>query len=174
MVSSITPDCSAQRSTLEPCLSSTVFPSESCVWQVRFSVLDSANLPDIADKEILTRYLMFSKWYRADQTIKYEAFMPPDDLEFSVTRLLQATDPELWAVGVEVAAKRGRTLHGRADLSAQAFQGQQLAVHADALPDNPNHAKVTDWPVDKAQQIIVAKQLAATPGLRRKPPPLAG
>src|SRR5262249_44261054 len=91
-------------------------------------------------------------------------------LELSVTRLREATDSELWDVGARVASESGRKLHGRADLAVQRFLSQKLRVQADVLADNPNHAKVTGWPSDKGQQIIVAKQLAATPGLRRIPP----
>lgn len=134
-------------------------------------MIDPAHVPDVTDDERVTRYLMFSKWYRADQTIKHEAFMPPDNLEFSVTRLRQATDEEVWAVGIQVAAVSKRSLHGRADLQALAYVKQQLLVQADALSRNPNHATVTGWPSDKAQQMIVAKLLAATKGLRRIPPP---
>ena len=134
-------------------------------------MLDPARVPEVGGGETVTRFLMFSQWYRADQTIKYEAFMPPDDLEFSVTRLLEATDSELWDVGARVAMASGRNLHGRADVSVQRFLGHQLRVQAESLADNPNHAKVMGWSTDKAQQIIVAKQLAATPGLRRIPTP---
>jgi hypothetical protein len=134
-------------------------------------MLDPASVPEVGDGETVTRYLMFGKWYRKDQTIKYEAFIPPDDLELSVTRLLEAAVSELWDVGARVATQAGRNLHGRADLAVQRFFSQQLRVQADVLDDNPNHAKVTGWPSDKAQQIIVAKQLAATPGLRRIPNP---
>lgn len=134
-------------------------------------MLDAATVPDVGNNETVTRYLMFSKWYRADQTIKHEAFIPPEDLEFSVTRLLEATEFELWAIGASVATESGRSLHGRADLSVQRFVGQHLRVLADALEANPNHAKAIDWPSNKAQQIIVAKALAATPELRRIPPP---
>lgn len=137
-------------------------------------MLDPANVPGVADDEAVTRYLMFSRWYRADQTIKYEAFIPPDDLELSVTRLLEATDAELWDLGLHAAAESGRNLHGRADLSVQRLVSQRLRAQADVLVDNPNHAKVTGWSTDKAQQIIVAKQLAATPGLCRIPPPSQG
>jgi hypothetical protein len=134
-------------------------------------MFDPANVPDVTDDEMVTRYLMFGKWYRADQTIKYEAFMPPDNLEFSVTRLRQATDEEVWTVGIHVAVESRRNLHGRADLQALAYIKEQLLVQADALFNNPNHARVTGWSDDKAKQMIVAKQLAATKGLRRIPPP---
>jgi hypothetical protein len=134
-------------------------------------MLKLANVPDVDESETVTRYLMFQKWYRKDQTIKYEAFMPSDDLELSVMRLVQATDSELWSVGWQVASETNRTLHGRADISAGAFVSQRLLVQADPLPNNPNHAKVTGWSADKAQQMIVAKQLAATPGLQRVSPP---
>jgi hypothetical protein len=134
-------------------------------------VFDLKNVPEVGAGETVTRHLMFSKWFRADQTIKYESFMPPNDLEYSITRLLEATDDELWDVGAAVATKSHRNLHGRADLSVQRFITQQLHVQADALSDNPNHAKATGWPADKARQIIIAKQIAATPGMRRIPPP---
>lgn len=134
-------------------------------------MIDPANVPAVAESETVTRFLMFGKWYRSDQTIKHEAFIPPDDLELSVTRLLDATDAELWDIAAQVAGESRRTLHGRADISVQAFASQQLQVQPDAFPNNPNHAKAVGWPTDKAQQMIIAKQLAATKGLHRTPPP---
>ncbi len=134
-------------------------------------MLDPFRLPEVTDGELVTRYLMFRKWYREDQTIKHEAFIPPRDLELSVTRLLDASDAELWQIGAHVALKRSTDLHGRADLAVHVFAGEQLSVQADALSDNPNHAKVTGWPTDRARQMIVAKRLAATPGLIRILPP---
>jgi len=134
-------------------------------------MLDPANVPEVAASEIVTRYLMFGKWYLANGTIKYEAFMPPVDLELSVTRLCQTTDAEIWDVGARVAEESRRKLHGRTDVAVKAFADQQLRVECDPLPNNANHALARGWSADKAQQMIVAKQLAATPGLRRTPPP---
>jgi hypothetical protein len=135
-------------------------------------MLDAVNVPAVTVDEVVTRYLMYSKWSRSDQTIKHEAFMPPPDLEFSVTRLLQASENELWQIGSDVACESGRSLHGRADISVNAFFNSQLIVSADQIPKNPNHAKVTGWPTDSAKQMLIAKKLAATPNLRRIAPPL--
>ncbi len=134
-------------------------------------MLDPKNLPEVDETENVTRFIMFSRWVRADETIRHDAFVPPDDLELSVTRLRQATDAELWQVGAKTAKPSNRSLHGRVDLSVKVFLNRTLVVLCDAADENPNHAKVIGWPIDKAQQMIVAKQIAATPGLRRIAPP---
>lgn len=134
-------------------------------------MLDPSNLPPVEDCEAVTRFLMFSKWIRADNTIKSDAFVPPPDLEFSVTRLRDATDLELWTVGNAVATASNRNLHGRADLQVKAFIDQQLRVQAAPDPQNPNHAIATDWPDQHDKQMLIAKKLAATPGLVRIPLP---
>jgi hypothetical protein len=103
--------------------------------------------------------------------VKHDAFMPPDDLEFSVTRLRGATSEEVWTVGEQVAVESSRSLHGRADIEVRAFGDRQLQTIKDKLPNNPNHAKVIGWSRDKPGQMIIAKELAATPGLRRIAPP---
>ena len=134
-------------------------------------MLNPSLVPDVTPSEIVARYLMFKNWYRADQTVRHDAFMPPDDLEFSVTRHVEANERELWQVGAQVAAERGRTLHGRADLIVNAFIDRGLKEFADPVPGNPNHAKVTGWPTEKSKQMLIAKLLAAVPGVLRTPPP---
>ncbi len=114
-------------------------------------MLAPAKVPEVTADEIVTRYLMYSKWFRSDQTIKHDAFMPPGDLEFSVTRLAQALEIELWRIGSDVAGDSGRTLHGRVDVLVPIFSNQRLTVSADPLAKNPNHAKVTGWPTDTAK-----------------------
>lgn len=127
------------------------------------------NVPDVGPDEELTRYLMFSRWIRADDTVKYEAFMPPGDLELSVTRLRDASEVEIWEAGRDVARQSNRTLHGRTDLSTGAFVSRGLKVLKDPVIANPNHAKVTSWSMEKSHQMIVAKQIAASQ--KRKPVP---
>ena len=136
-------------------------------------MFDPAQVPDVTLDEIVARYLMFSKWVRADQTIKHDAFMPPEDLELSVTRHRNATAAELWQARAQVATERGRTFYGRADVVVGAFVGQRLQVGSDPVPGNPNHAKVTGWPTSKSEQMLIAKKSAATPGLCRIPLPVA-
>ena len=121
----------------------------------------------VAPVELLARFITVDRWVRADQTIRQDAFIPPKDLNLSVTRHLNLSQNELWAIGqavVNAVAKQpGAVLHGRADiLASQAIQ-QNLRVEAASLPGNLNHAHITGWP-DKAAQKSIAQQLAAAAG----------
>lgn len=99
--------------------------------------------------------------------------MPHPRLEVSVTRHREAVEQELWSEGQRVAAIRERTLCGRADASASAFTAEGLrVVSAPILPQNPNHANITDWPKEKPAQKLKAIQIArmakylSAPGMR--------
>ena len=53
-------------------------------------------------------------------------------------------------------------MEGRADLVAATAIQEGLLVNADpVLPENPNHAIIIGWPVDKPAQKIIAQALAA-------------
>lgn len=124
-------------------------------------------IPPITPEEWLARFVTVEKWVRADQTIRQDAFIPPKDLNLSVTRHLNLSKNELWAVGQVVAdavAKHpGAVLHGRADIQVHHAIQQNLRVEAAPLPDNENHAHITGWP-EKAAQKSIAQQLAAAAG----------
>ena len=126
-------------------------------------MIDPENVPEVGDDETLARYVLYSKHVRrTDQTVKPDAFIPNPHGETSVTRHLLTTEEELWSVGHAVAAVRNRTLHGRADFPMAVCLAQQLAVRADPVIGNPNHADVTGWPSDKPAQKIIAHEIAAT------------
>lgn len=124
-------------------------------------MLDPAHVPPVDVGELLARFVLFSRHVRAsDKTVKPEAFMPHPLLELSMTRHREATDEELWNEGRRVAAIRGKTLYGRADVSEAAFAIEELTVVAKPVAENPNHADAINWPADKPAQKIKALQIA--------------
>src|ERR1700689_41484 len=61
----------------------------------------------LAGDEKLARFVFRRQWVRQDGTIKQDAFIPPFDLELSVTRHLNNTDSQLWQTGEEIAGELG-------------------------------------------------------------------
>jgi hypothetical protein len=125
-------------------------------------MIDPTHVPQVASAEILARYIFQSSHLRrSTRTLKPDAFIPPRDLRFSVTRHLSATENELWSVGEDIAGATGRQLYGRGDVPASAFLAHRLATNAAPIPQNPNHAEITGWPADKPAQKIIAQEIAA-------------
>ena len=126
-------------------------------------MLDLSNIPDIEAKELLARYVFSrSHFSRQNQRVKADAFMPPPNLEMSMTRHRDATEAEIWAVGRHIADQREQTLYCRGDAIAATFELQRLSVVPDPLEENPNHANVVGWPVDdKPSQKLIAQEIAA-------------
>ena len=127
---------------------------------------DPASLPPIADDEWLARFITVDWWVRQDRTIKQDAFIPPNDLQLSVTRHLNLSENQLWKLGKAVvdilAEKRTAGLHGRGDITSKIVSQQNLMTESAPLPENPNHAHVTRWPLDKPARKNIAQQLAAS------------
>jgi hypothetical protein len=62
---------------------------------------------EIDDDEWLARFILYSRWIRgSDNTVKQDAFIPPQDSELSVTRHLDLSEEELWQAGQVVANTR--------------------------------------------------------------------
>jgi len=122
----------------------------------------------VSANEKVARFVTVGKWIRADQTIRQDAFVPPKDLELSVTRHLKLSEDELWNIGQKVAEevgqKRSATLHGRADITASQVFQQNLKAEAAPRPANPNHAHITGWPSGKSEQKNIAQELAVAAG----------
>ncbi len=124
-------------------------------------MIDPENVPPIAQDEMLARFVFFRDHLRSNGNLKPNAFMPPPDLELSVTRHLMTSESELWAIGMDIGEARQRPLIGRGDVSATVCLAQNLTVNADPLAENPNHAAVRGWPVDKPAQKNIALEMAA-------------
>lgn len=122
-------------------------------------MIESAALTTVADGEILARFVLFSRWIRADGTVKPDAFVPDKNLELSVTRHFGLSHQELWQIGQEIADARPAKLHGRADVMADNVRKQFLDVIP--TPQPRNHANIVSWPGEKSAQKIIEQELAA-------------
>ena len=121
----------------------------------------------IADDELLARYILYSRWIRrSNQTVKQDAFIPPSNLELSVTRHVHLVEDDIWRFGKKVARYRNCTLYGRADVKTGHVKMQNLEVKPQPiesdpnLGDNPNHAKVIGWPLEKNARKMIALEIA--------------
>ena len=132
---------------------------------------EGENVPPIDSDEWLARFIHYQRYIRQDRTVRADAFIPYPYPDLSVTRHLQLSEAELWRIGRDVAQQINKTLQGRVDAQVFVFQKQQLQVIADpVVPDNPNHANVIDWPVEKPAQKIIAQQIAAAASKVLTPP----
>ncbi|MFQ3584962.1 MAG: hypothetical protein SNJ85_08555 [Cyanobacteriota bacterium] len=134
-------------------------------------MLDPTNIPPVEDTELLARYVMQSSHFRADQSIKPNLFVPHPYQELSVTRHRDATEAEIWQVGVNVATQQQRTLYGRSDIQTSDCLREFLQVTAKPLVGNPNHADIEGWPTAKQDQKLIALRLAAS-ATKLIPPPI--
>ena len=127
--------------------------------------MSTTPLPLVAANELLARFITVKRWLRSDRTVRQDAFIPPKDLQLSVTRHMKLSAQELWAVGQRVVDQlTGRSsalLCGRADLHVHQVSSRELNTEAAPLVDNPNHAHITGWPAEKPAQKILAQELAA-------------
>jgi len=119
----------------------------------------------ISGAEMLARFITEAAWIRIDGTVKQDAFIPPKDLELSVTRHSGLAHHDLWLIGQsvvqQISIKRKAILCGRADISADQAIGLNLKVKAAPLANNANHTHIVGWPTDKPSRKIIAQQLAA-------------
>jgi hypothetical protein len=129
----------------------------------------NGQIEPVTSDEKLARFVLFSKWFRSDSTVRHEAFMPHPHVDLSVTRHLGFTEPKIWGIGQEVATVRKVVLYGRADICAEDVMRQALGLQAAPVKNNSNHANITDWPTQKPEQKIIAMKLAATAKYHSKP-----
>ena len=116
----------------------------------------------VMDEELLARFILQSSWIREDKTVRQDAFIPPPDLELSVTRHSDLTAIQMWNIGRHVADTSARMLYGRADIQAISIRNQKLVVEIDPTSKNPNHTIIKGWPNDKPSQKMIAINLAAS------------
>lgn len=138
-------------------------------------MIDEDNVPEIQTDELLSRCVLSSKYIRVatsgDQAVgrvKPGAFVPHPYDDLSINRHIDSSLEEVWQLCWQVANQTQKTLHGRAEISAEAFSSQGLTVKADPIrskntegvPPNPNHAVVVNWPLEKSAQLMLAQNIA--------------
>jgi len=122
---------------------------------------DAAGTP-LSDDEMLARFVLKTEWIRkVDNTIKQDAFIPPKDLQLSVTRHIGISSEELVKKGKSVAEQTSLQFLGRADIDTRTVVKNALKAVAWPLADNQNHAHVVGWPADKEARKTIAQELAA-------------
>jgi hypothetical protein len=128
---------------------------------------DEMDLRPISDDEQLARFVVYSKWVRADQTVRPDAFIPHPYPDLSVTRHAGISEIELWQLGQAVAEARPATLYGRADVGSGIVTGLSLRI----IPSEPprNHANIRGWPLEKARQKSIAQEIVASARYVAKP-----
>lgn len=124
----------------------------------------------VAPEEQLARYVLQKSLFRpSDNTVKPQAFMPHPREELSVTRHQGLADEEIWQIGQNVAEQRGTNFYGRADCKTEVFTKETLTVVAAPIEGNQNHANVTNWPIGKPQQKIIAMKIAQASSFKTSP-----
>lgn len=120
----------------------------------------------MSPSEQLTRYIMDKSYYRANGTVRHNAFMPAGNGQTSVFCISNLADSEIWDMGIRhVSEVRAKPLLGRADITAKHVFSTGLQVRADPEP-HPRHANIVGWPGDKSKQKLVAIKLAEEAFLR--------
>jgi len=118
----------------------------------------------VEQDDMLARYIFSRRQIRADDSVKPEALMPSPHPDMSVTRHLTLSEGEIWAFGEHISVQRKLALQGRLDLLALNLTKHELQVDPDPLPDNTNHANVTNWPHDKSAQKQLALDICSEAG----------
>lgn len=124
-------------------------------------MIDENNVPPVDPDETVARYIINKRNVRADKSIKPDEFIPYSYVDLSVNRHRDCTEDEIWHFGQQVAAQRGKDLLGRTDLIAEACSIVPLSVVAKPITGNPNHADITGYPTEKADQKALALKIAA-------------
>lgn len=127
--------------------------------------MNTPKTKQVSPEEKLTRYL-FSKNHYSPQNnrVKYGAFLPNSNGKTSVFRISKLSEKKIWNIGeTQVASSIGKSIKGRGDILARYVFLSKLEI----LPDNnpPRHANIVGWPDEKAEQKIIALELAENANL---------
>jgi len=125
----------------------------------RIKIDDSQNPLD--QSENISRFILSKNHFAASKKrVKYNAFLPPPDLELSVFRISGLPDNQIWEIGREIVAQpQGKTAKGRGDFLAALATENELSIIPDQEP-HELHANIIGWPENKAKQKLIAAKLA--------------
>ncbi len=120
----------------------------------------------IQPEDNMSRYIMDKNYYRADGTVRHNAFMPAKpDIRVSVYRSSGLEENEIWDIGRNYVANiRQKPLVGRADILARSVYEEELRLEEDTRV-HPRHANIIGWPSEQPKQKQIALSLAAKANL---------
>lgn len=117
----------------------------------------SKEAAEIADDESLSRFVFSSRHFTGNR-IKHQAFLPDSRSELSIARIKDLSSKEIWTLGDDIGADRGKPALARGDFTGEQAKATGLPV----VPDKPpsRHVNIKPWPVEKSEQKLIAEKLA--------------
>jgi hypothetical protein len=118
---------------------------------------------DRAPGERLSRYIVERSHIRpSNQTVKYNAFMPPSHGRLSVFQTTGLVESDVWQLGHEyVAPARRKPILARADLNSLTVYEEDLTVVATPTT-HPRHTDITGWDMSTRTRLQATKLAAAS------------
>lgn len=98
------------------------------------------------NNDSVSRFILYKRWIRADNTIRPGAFSPLPDTKLSVTKHDGLSEIKLWQIAKKVATLMAKDLHGRAEIRKINIIENALEIENAPVEDNPNHAHIVGWP----------------------------
>lgn len=115
----------------------------------------------IEEDEQLARFAVEKTYFRADNTVRHNAFMPASDGTVSVYRQDGLSEEQIQELGrIYVATPRNKPLLGRAVIRVREVLLRQLNVNEAEPP--PRHAIIVGWPEAQEKRKEKALELAAS------------
>jgi hypothetical protein len=126
----------------------------------------------VGGQEEVSRFVLFERDLRENDTIKHNVLLPHPYRDLSVTRHTGISIQELWQLGEDVANLRRQSrpnasLLGRGDFSASDALALSLTAYRHEPPKN--HVHIGSWPSEKPMQMLLAQKLAASITFVRNP-----
>lgn len=114
----------------------------------------------VGPNEELARCAVEKSYFRADNTVRHNAYMLGREKAVFVFRQGGLSDDEIWELGMtHVARPRAKPLLGRAVIHTRHVSSQELSVESTEPP--PRHADILGWPDEHEKQKEKALELAA-------------